>query len=65
MPRLALASAMSSLTVFAGTEGCNASTFGTVATPVIGAKSFCASYGSFSYRLGMMVSGAPDPIIRV
>src|SRR5829696_3337408 len=64
-PRLAFASAINSLTVFAGTEGCSASTFGTVATAVIGAKSFCTSYGSFSYRLGTIVSGAPDPISRV
>ena len=40
--------AMSSLTEFTGSAGLTISTYGTLATMLIGAKSFTASYGSFS-----------------
>ena len=52
VPGFALASAMSSVTEVAGTEGSIVSTRLTVFTCVIGAKSRTVSYGSLLYRLG-------------
>ena len=49
-PGFAFASAMSSCTDLAATEGCTTSMRGEVATSVTGTKSFCGSYGSREYR---------------
>src|SRR5262245_8801405 len=48
LPGLAFISAMSSLTVFAGTEGCTVGTLGETAAGVTGAKSLKGSYGIFA-----------------
>src|SRR5215470_3877739 len=45
LPGLALISAISSLTLLAGTDGATVSTFGDAAIKVIGAKSLNGSYG--------------------
>src|SRR6185437_8932278 len=45
LPGCAFAYAINSLTECTGSEGLTTSTFGVIATSVIGAKSFCASYG--------------------
>ena len=47
-PFLALASATSSFTDFAGSAGCITSTFGAVPIRMTGLKSFTGSYGSFA-----------------
>ena len=56
VPGFALASAMNSFTVFAGTDGCTVRMFGDSTTSEIGAKSRSASYGSFAYMLGLIAS---------
>src|SRR5688572_25156090 len=65
VPGLDLATATSSGTVFAGTDGCATSTFGTPATSTIGAKSFAASYGIFAYRLVLIACVPTVPISNV
>jgi hypothetical protein len=55
LPGFALACAINSGTVFAGIDGFTTSTFGTIATTVIGAKSRWKSYGSFGYALVAIV----------
>jgi hypothetical protein len=64
-PGLSFASLINSATVFAGTEGCATSTFGTPATRMTGAKSFAASYGIFAYRLGLIACVPTVPISSV
>ena len=64
LPGFALASAMNSFTVFAGTEGWSVSMLGAETACEIGAKSRNASYGSFAYMLGLMAS-VESPISSV
>ena len=65
LPGEALASAISSATVFAGSEGCTTSTNGVVATRLTGAKSRTGWYEIFGYRLGATLTVLFDPIISV
>ena len=48
--------AISSLTLFAGTEGCTTSTWPALATIVTGAKSFCGSKPRRLKRCGLIAS---------
>ncbi|MNT22659.1 hypothetical protein D3C72_1580520 [compost metagenome] len=52
-PGLALAKAINSCMVFAGTLGCTVNTLGIDTTLVIGAKSLIGSYFSFGYTAGL------------
>ncbi|MCY1221688.1 hypothetical protein D9M72_337550 [compost metagenome] len=53
LPGLALASAMNSCMVLAGTLGCTANTLGIATTLVTGAKSLIGSYLSLGYTAGL------------
>ncbi len=55
-PGFAFASAMSSATVFAGTEGCTTSTWPALATIDTGAKSAMGSKPRRLYRCGLVAS---------
>jgi hypothetical protein len=59
VPGFALASAMSSLRFFAGSEGCAASTFAPCTHRAMGSKSRSVSYGSFAKRLMLIAFAAP------
>src|SRR6266545_202409 len=65
LPGFAFAYAMNACADATGSEGLTTSTFGVVATSVIGAKSLTASYGMFGYRLGLTacVDSAPIRIV--
>ena len=56
---------MNSFAELTGSDALTTSTFGVIATSVIGAKSFTASYGIFAYRLGLTacVDSAPIRIV--
>ena len=56
---------MSSFTELTGSDELTTSTLGVVASSVIGAKSFTASYGIFAYRLGLTacVDSAPSRMV--
>jgi len=45
--------------LFAGTDGCTASTSGTLTTVVISARSFFGSYGIFSIENGAIATAEP------
>ena len=65
LPGRAFAYAISSFTECTGRSGLTTSTFGVMAISVIGAKSFCASYGIFAYRLGLTACVESAPITTV
>jgi len=52
-PGRALASAISSCVELAGNDGCTTSRNGTVATSMMGSKSFTGSNGTFAYKVGL------------
>lgn len=53
-PGFALASAMNSLSVFAGSAACTVTRYGVTAASVIGAKSRTGSYARFAYMLTLV-----------
>ena len=65
VPGLLLANATSSLTEFAGTDGCVTNIIGLEATMPIGARSLAASTASLGYRLGLIALVPLAPISNV
>ena len=65
VPGLDLASAISSFTLLAGTDGCTTTSCGPLATLVTAMKSLTGSNGSCLYMCGLTVKMLPDVIRMV